>query len=201
MPNEMVRSDSGEYDDVTFPDGRRGFVPAGFGAQAQAMINQAAGRNASPGAGTLGTIADGFQAVHEILGAGDMESVLDEVKSLLNRLDLERDAFAAQLDSHSLPPGAATATLGDRWKRIQVLQDRRDYLQERIISTQIRINYGSGIAAAGRGIGRALSPSGGLDGLSSGNLALGAVGIGLGILLLRDRREPDSGTTPRYSGT
>lgn len=192
-----------DFDQVIFPDGRPGFVPRGFGQQAQAMINEYGGRGARSGSGdTIGTFADGFEAVNQLLTAPDMQRDLDQARAVIGRLNAERDAYAAQLDAKSLPGGAVPMSLGDRWKRLQSLQDQRDYLQERIMESQIRLNYGSGLAAGGRAIGRVLGGEGGSGGGGVlDNPAVLAVGaLGLGALLLRDRDGSGSALPPaRYT--
>ena len=200
MPNGDLNSDmsdnSGDYDTVTFPDGRTGFVPKGYGQQARAMMpQQGRGQRGGGAADMIGTFADGFEAVQQFLGSGDMQRDLDDARSVLSELDTLRDIYAAMLDSSNpaaVPNTSPYKTPGQVWKRMEQLQDKRDYLQERIISAQIKLNYGAGLAAGGRVVGQLMSgqqQGGGLFGGNGGDtdLLLGVGGLGLGYLLLRDR--------------
>lgn len=192
-----------DYDSVTMPDGRIAYVPKGYGQQAQAMANRMGspgGGGGGGGSGMIGNFADGFEAVQKLMAGTDMQGDLDSARDTLAQLDIQRDLYAAQLDTGSNP--APSMTLGQRWKLIQKLQDDRDFYQERVLSSQIRLNYGSGLAAAGRVAGRLMDGSGGgsMGGMNNTDILLGVGGLGLGLLLLRDRSGTSVGTTPaRYS--
>lgn len=199
MPDEMMTGDgSGEFDQVRFPDGRIGYVPRGYGQTAQQLATRMGGgmQRGGNGAGSIGTFADGFQAVQSFMASGDMQRDLDEARDVVDELNACRETFTYYLNhaGAALPAGSKynKDAIGDLWHRMQVLQDRRDFLQERFLDAQIKVNYGAGIAAGGRVAGRLMGEgSGGLlagggDLSTSDALLLGMGGLGL-YTLLKDR--------------
>ena len=201
--------DENDFDVVNFPNGQLGYVPKGYGPMSQQAIARIGGgmQRGGGGAGTLGTFADGFEAVQQFMASGDMQRDLDDARAVTEELDQLRDAYAYAIDHNSsLPPGSVGGwTAGQVWKRIEVLQDRRDALQERIISNQIKVNYGAGLAAGGRVAGRLMGGGDSGGGLLGGDmngsdaLLLGVGGLGLyAVLRGRDSGRSNTPTPKRY---